>query len=251
MAADPDIARRVNAGNSHGYNCVHKFGRNPVITPSTDPEDIWSPGALYTFLDDAQPLFLSSSDDSDTHTIVVEGLDKDWNQFSSSVVLTGQTQVELPGGPFRRAFRAYNDDSTVTAGDIYIAETGSLTAGVPDTFSKIKAKIDAAYQQTLMAIYTIPNGKIGFLYKHYATINGGAGAGERDADIVLYTREEDKVFRVREFFGLNSRGGGGWQYDYPFPVRLAPRTDIKMTVDVVLSTEADVSGGFDILLTNE
>jgi hypothetical protein len=78
-----------------------------------------------------------------------------------TVALTGQTQAQVGTGTYVRCHRAWVDDTTTPAGDVYIAESDNLTGGVPDTQAKIKAKIGAGDNQTMQAIWHCPAGKRG------------------------------------------------------------------------------------------
>lgn len=243
-----DRAINISSGSVNGYSSVHKFGRNPDVDIDTDPEDVWSYGGSYTFLSSAQTLYVSSSDASDTtQSIKVEGLDANWEPQTQSATLNGQNQVAL-SGTWLRVFRAYNDSGTNLNGDVYVAESDTLTGGVPDTASKVKAHVESVYQQTLMAIYTIPAGKTGYLVKWYITINSNGSTSEKECDAALYTRLDGKVFRLKEYVGLDNHGAGSWNYDYPIPLKLPEKTDVKVVADTVSSNNTDVTAGFDIIL---
>ncbi len=221
---------------------VDKFGANPDISTTTDPEDIWDQGGTYTFLSSAQTLYISSSDNSDTVDITVEGLDANWALQTATKALTGQTQTAL-AGTWLRVFRAYNADSTNLAGDVYVAETDDLTGGVPDTASKIKAKITSTAQQTLMAIYTIPTGYTGYMLRWYAS----QAIGQSNYAIVeLQAKASGNVFRTKRRVGLTS--GGNLQEKFPIALGFAAQTDLKIVCREVGANNMDVSGGFDMIL---
>lgn len=233
-----------------GHSSINKFGRNPDLDTGAAGEDIWTQGGLYTFLAAAATLYVSSSQGADTQEITVQGLDATWAYQEQTVDLTGQTQAEIGSGlTWLRVFRAFNSDSTDTTGDVYIAETDDLTGGVPDTASKIKAKIDIYAQQTLMAIYTIPLGKTGFVVDRYYTINKTSGATMIVNDR-FYAREPGGVFRVQNIFGVQSTGSSGMNYRPPFPVGYPAKTDLLMR-GVSSSNDADISAGFSVLLVDD
>lgn len=239
----------IITSDSHDWSSVlqvDKFGANYDIDTTTDPEDVWSQGGTYTFLTSATTLYLSSSDNGDDQTITVEGLDGNYALQSKSKALTGQTQVALDG-TWLRVFRAYNGDTTATAGDVYVAETDDLTGGVPDTATKIKAKIDAAAQQTLMAIYTIPAGYTGYLLRWYA---GGTNLKTSTAIVELQAQLTGGVFRIKRRIGIAATGSSTYQESPSIALRYPAQTDIKVVVREVGANDVDISAGFDLLLVS-
>lgn len=215
---------------------VSKFGHNTDIDNGT-PEDIWNQGGTYTFLSAAATLYVSSSSAADTaKTVTVIGLDADGVEQTVTATLNGQTQVAL-SGTWLRVYRAYNSGSTAFAGDIYIAETDDLTDGVPDTASKIKAKIDTAYGQTLMAITTVP-AKVGtktvrkaYIAGYNVTIESGTPAAT-SVEFTLNTRASGGVFLTKSTVSLNSDSTSFYTKTFDKYIEVAPLTDIKMRASV-------------------
>lgn len=76
---------------------INKFGYNSEIDTATDPEDVWSYGGIYTFITSPIPLFISSSDNTDTQIITVSGLDENWLTQTQTVTLAGQTKTPIAG----------------------------------------------------------------------------------------------------------------------------------------------------------
>lgn len=226
---------------------VDKFGNNPNIGTLTDPEDVWSQGGTYTFLSSAATLYASCSAAS-TVTIFVEGLDANYNIQTATVTLNGQNQAEIGSGlTWLRVYRAYNSSGTNLAGDVYIAETDDLTGGVPDTASKIKAKILTNEQQTLMAIYTIPAGYTGYLLRWYVSeVNPKSSY----AIVELQARAFGGVFRVRRRDGVTSDGNSRLSEQPPIAYAFTEKTDIKVVVREVGANDMDISAGFDLLLVS-
>lgn len=247
-ALTQDFFLRVSLGLVSGHSYINKFGRNPDLDTGANGADIWTQGGLYTFLSAAATLYVSSSQVADTQEITVQGLDATWAYQEQTVDLTGQTQAAIPG-TWLRVFRAFNSDGTPTTGDVYIAETDTLTGGVPDTASKIKAKIDIYAQQTLMAIYTVPLGKTGYVVDQYYTINKASGA-TMIVNARLYTREPSGVFRVQNIFAVQSTGSSALAHRPLFAEGYPAKTDMLMR-GVSFANDADVSAGFSVLLIDD
>jgi hypothetical protein len=234
---------------NHNWNDlihVEKFGNNPKVDTNTDPEDVWNQGGTYTFLTSSAVLYASSSDGSDTVDINVQGLDADWAVQEQSVTLTGTSQTAISGS-WLRVFRAFNEDGTDLAGDVYIAETDDTTAGVPDTATKIKAKIDLADQQTLMAIYTVPDGYTAYMTRWYVAM---AQSKSSYAIIKLQSRANSGVFRTRRRTGIEA-GSTDYQEHLNPAIPFAAQTDLKIVVDTVGANDIDISGGFDLILLGD
>lgn len=242
-----DFFLRVALGLVSGYSFVNKFGRNPDLDTGANGEDIWTQGGLYTFLAAAATLYVSSSQAADTQEITVQGLDATWAFQEKTIDLTGQAQAAIEG-TWLRVLRAFNSDSTPTTGDVYIAETDNLTGGVPDTASKVKAKIDIYAQQTLMAMYTVPLGKTGYYIGGYQTLNKvGATIG---VNVRFYARETGGVFRVQRVLGIQSTGSSSFVCQSPFADGYPAKTDLLVR-GVASANDADVSAGFSILLVDD
>lgn len=222
---------------------VNKFGHNLDIDTATDPEDVWTFGGTYTYQSTGVTVYASSSSAADTVVVQVEGLDENWDRQSESVTLNGTAQAEVPG-TWRRVFRAYNDGGSEFEGAVYIAESDTLTAGVPDTASKVKAVIEAYDQQTQMALYTIPAGYTGFIMDWYATVLGGNNS---DADVDLATRLQGGVFRTKESAGLGYQGSSAFFHAYQLPADYPAKTDIRLRCREVGFNDSKIIGGFTIL----
>jgi len=175
-----DFFLEVTKGNITGHSNINIVGNSPDIN-STE-ETVWDFTDKYVYLTDDTTLYASSSDNGDTQDIVITGLDSDYLAVTRTVTLSGQTQVELSGQMFR-VFSAYVNDSTTPAGDVYIAESDTLSGGVPTTDSKIKAKILQGKNITRMGIYTVPAGKSLIVTK----LRFGVGKG-KDARIFANIR---------------------------------------------------------------
>ena len=246
----------VSRGAISGVARVHKFGYNPDIDTGTDPEDVWGGGGLYPFLAAPATLYASSSSGSDTFEYTIQGLDADWQEQEATVTLTGQDQVEIGTSvTWIRVNRAYNNSGTAAVGDIYIAEQatgGDLVGGVPQTASKIKAKVGIGDEQTLQCVYSVPAGKTLFLYHWYMSAMGLGGgtwlSGNSALDAGIFVREFGKVFRIKERVGVINKGDTIFDHQYQFPELVPEKSDITIRVIAVTTDDAQVSGEFEGIL---
>jgi hypothetical protein len=157
----------ISEGIVQGKGYEHKFGAAGGINSADPLVDLWDGKTVeginsYTYSTTADIDSLSSSSAGDTQSIVVTGLDANFEELTQTVILTGQARVAIPI-PFIRLFRMYNDDTTDFAGDVYGYVNGAITAGVPNVLADIRAVIAVGNNQTLMVVYTIPAGKTGYV----------------------------------------------------------------------------------------
>lgn len=164
-----DYYLEVSRGNVPGVTPGFIVGIIPSLG-STNTETVWDVGGNYVYLTADTTLYASSSSASDTAvTVLVTGLDDNFIEISRVVTVAGQSQTALSGDMFR-VHAALVIGSTTPVGDIYIAETDTLTSGVPDTISKVKAKIPlsgiagdpaefASDNFSHSGFYTVPAGK--------------------------------------------------------------------------------------------
>ncbi len=236
----------IAKGNVPGYSVMNKFGINPAM--GTGGGDVWEFSGTYIFSDTADIDTVSSSDNNDTQTIEIQGLDANWDMVTQSITLAGQTKVTLDT-PLIRFFRGFNTNSTNLDGVVYIYVNGDITAGVPDTDADVRGIINGAggHDQTLTCIYTIPNGYTGYLMKGYVSIaNKTAASATFERKARLY----GGIFRQQSIVTCNSAGQGSFQYEYPIPAKIPAKTDILTSCHETSATVA-VSAVLNILLIKD
>lgn len=194
--------------NPH-VNFIRKYGENNAVADGTY-EEIWSYGGSYNWLASASTLYLSSSGVADAQAITVQGLDANYEYQSVEVNLSGVTFVPLPG-TWTRVFRAFNSDTTEFAGVVYISSnnTDAGADGIPDVTTAIHATIPVDDQQTQMAIYTVPAGRVAVLRRWQCSVHPVSGGTAKLAEFRLCTREiGTSVFRIKDQIGLQTTGTG-------------------------------------------
>ena len=219
---------------------IHKFGSNPEVKQSglsvSSPETIWDGSNEYNFpSDDGENMEIVSTSGSDTQDVVVQGLDENFIDKTWTGTLTGSTAVNI--GTWTRIFRAYNDGDADFVGDITINEVGGSTEYL---------KILDGNNQTLMAIYTIPADKVGYLTRYSLSAQNEQSSSSIHFTAQIRTREFGKVFRVREIVSF------GTSHDtervLQFPTKLQPKTDIIFNVVNSDGNNGSVNADFDVAL---
>jgi hypothetical protein len=90
--------------------------------------------------------------------VLVVGCDSDFNAVEAFVTTNGQTQVALDSLMYR-VFYAIVINNINPLGDLYIAESDTLTGGIPNTSTKVKALILNGFGTSQMALLTVLKGK--------------------------------------------------------------------------------------------
>jgi hypothetical protein len=182
--------------------------------------------------------------DTGAAVVAVYGLDGDFNPQNESVVLNGQAAVNLTHD-YIRIYRM----AVLTAGGSGGAE-GVIDCQI-QIGGTIAATINNGNNQTLMAIFTVPNGKTGFFLKGYVGVTKtGNPAQTNTAKFTWRAKPNGGVFNVKGVIEVISSGNSFWQYKYEGPPGIPPMTDIVIKVEEVSHDDTGVVGGFDILLVD-
>jgi hypothetical protein len=184
------------------------------------------------------------SDDTDdtsagtgARTVEIEGLDSSWNVLTETVTMNGTTPV-VTTGSFLRVYRA----RVVTAGSSGTNE-GTITF-TNTTSSNIIAQIsvdNSGFGQTLMACYTIPAGKTGYLISL-----DFSSSKDNEHTFRLLTRDNtvtDAAWNTKEF--ANARGGFNQFRKYAIN-GFTEKTDLDL--QAIASAASAASGGFELIL---
>jgi hypothetical protein len=240
---------QVARNQIYEHKSLFKFGNNSDINGSL--ETIWSHGGLYAYPAAAIQMKVSSSSANDdatgtgARTIVVSGLDANYNEISETVELDGQTEV-LTTKTFIRVFRAFvatAGSGGTAAGTIYVG-TGTVTAGVPAT---VYAEIPLGANQTQMAVWTVPAG-----YTLYVTAGTFSAASNNVAQYVLgqfFFRPFGGVFRNAADITVNSNV---FRYEWDVPLALPEKSDIEARAIALSGSNFFITASFEgIYIKNE
>lgn len=153
----------VGLGKVPGVTGHVLTGVNNTLSNDSE-EDIWDQGGVRADLSGATTLFISSSSAADTGGILLTYLDTNYIEKTALQTLSGQSQVSIATDVFIVQGLA-NASAAELQGSVYIAESDTLTAGVPDTASKIQGKIpffaanlNRSANIARSALYTVPAG---------------------------------------------------------------------------------------------
>jgi len=205
-----------------------KFGYLPTAT--TAYKTVWDGDNIYSYPSSALNMQVVSDESADNGiTIFIQGLDADYNEITETVTLddTDSAGAVQTTQQFLRVFRAYNSSNTDLIGDVTISNGGTTYA-----------KIFATSQQTLMAVYTIPAGKRGYLMSGNISV-------EKNQPVVaqLMIRPFGGVLRSA---GVVSTFGVPFQRKWEFPPQLDEKTDIEIRAKAGATTS--IAAGFEIIM---
>ena len=208
---------------------IDKFGYLPTAT--TSYKTVWDGDNVYTYPSSAVAMTATSASGATDNgvEVTIQGLDTNYAELTETVTLAG-SGTATTSGEFLRVFRAYVSNGTASVGNITIANGGT-------TYAKIFAEM----QQTLMAVYTIPAGKRGYL------ISGNLSV-EKNQPVVakLMTRQFGGVLRVS---GLVTSFGVPFQRVWQLPPVLDSKTDIEIRAKAGATTS--IAAGFEIILEDK
>ncbi len=243
-----DFYSRVARGVVPGHTAVHKFGKNPDIDIASGFETVWNGGGTYPGHDAtaAELVTLVSSDTDDdvagtgALTVQIYGLDANWAEQTETVVLTGTTLADSVNTYIR-----INRMVVRSAGSGGV-NAGTISCAQKTTTANVFAIMPIGYNQTMVAAYTIPLSKTGYLVGWYVGAAGVGGAADVGARVKA--RPDGEVFQVKEEVGLRGGGSSLVQRVYTIPKEaFAPKTDIVIEASTD-TDDTEVVAGFDLLL---
>ena len=144
----------IAKGEVSDNSVVFISGANLQANPATMPETVWNVGGAYPWSawnGGNKRLYLASTSASDTHSVLLSGLDNNYNPISEVVTLQGTTPVASALSTYFRLNSAlYLDGDFANIGDITIkvGSAAGTTVGL----------INDTEGSTSMSIYTVPAG---------------------------------------------------------------------------------------------
>lgn len=231
-----DFYLEVAKGNISGYTIMSKFGQNDAVGTGAW-EDVWDGGGTYSYPADATASIthLYSTDGGDNQDIEVQGLSVDGTLTVQTITLTNTTVVALTT-PLWRVFRLRNMGITSNAGVVHASVSDKATS---------YAQIAAGNNQTLMALYTIPKDKTGYLLQGTNSLYGTARDYALNGKMAM--RSYGGVFQLKKTFGLDTNGTSFLTMLFPLPGKIPAKTDIRVSA-ICIGKEGGVNTTFEILL---
>jgi len=227
MSLPNDFYIEVAKGNVSGFSAKEIVGSNSNLDGT---QDIWPVGGNITHVSTAALLYVSSDSAADVNkAITIVGLDANYDEITEVITTNGTDGRTRVTGT--KAFLRVNSVSgPVCAGNIFVYYLSAVTAGVPDTMSKVQSILTIGEVNAACAIYTVPRNKnvyitsmrwtsTGSLVEHNVSLNvsitpfGGTTVVDKE---VKYVDLETGVVDGQVLF-------------IDKPIILLPKTDFKVT----------------------
>ena len=230
-----------------GFGQIHKFGAVPAMSINTigsiwDEDDTIYPweeidanGLLNIKVTDTNNEN-NPNTDLDGDTVEIQGLDANYEIQTETVTISGSTATTV--NTYKRIYRARYQDS-----DSF--DVNSTARILIQTQTNVTvAKILEDQGQTLMAIYTVPAGKTGYLMRLDVT-----SQEEATGEFKLMVREGGTgSFAIRHVAEVTGRGGA-YQLEYPIPQSFPEKSDIDARMHT-FANNGRYTCTFDILLVD-
>jgi hypothetical protein len=228
-----DSPLSIAQGEIDGHSVVHKFGANFDIDNSSEPETVWTAGGLYPWasLATAQTLYCISTDAADTGSLQIQGLDANYELQSETVTLNGTTAVTTSNEYLRVHCMTYSDGAD---------NVGDITARVTSGTGTVVAQVDAGFNQTLMAIYTVPAGHTAYILCGDFSVQKA-----KDAQVRFHQRPVGGIFTIAHMAEVFE---STYRYDFPVPLPMPEKTDLEVRADNVENNNTRVTSNFTMIL---
>jgi len=239
---------QIADGDIEGVSHIEKFGMN--VDVDNDKETIWDGGGIYTYIETAETLTVTSDDPQDNPTgtgarsVEIQGLNQ-----AGEVVVETVNMGATTSGAFKRVFRV----KAITVGTSGVNE-GTISVTSDDTSTVLAiigvdgTGVNAAGRgQTFMAQYTIPAGKTGYITQWTV----GAGKQNTDAIAMLMTRDPDApgdgAWNARDIITVSATT---YAKNYNVPIKVNTGDDIEVRAYSSVNNSI-VSSTFCIILIDD
>lgn len=228
---------------------VRKFGTHDDVDSDTVNEAIWSYADVagdYVFPSDSgEVMYISSNNTLDTMPIRVQGLDADFKEKEQTITLQGQTRLTLDG-TWSRINRVFNDDTNDVAGNVFVYTNGANTDGTPTTPNTVKGIIENGHNQTMQAVYTVPEDYYLHLSSYHVSCDPQAPNTTAGLTIKLVVREKGSVFRTQEIIAVSNMSASIVKFDMPLPIKGG--SDVMLQILSSTTNNMHVHGVFEGML---
>ena len=199
----------VSAGGITDHRAVNIFGFNDTV--GTGYVALWENAAAYVYPGSALTITAVSDSASDTAvTMLVQGLDINYDEIQASFTLNGTNAVTI-GTAF------YRINTVITTAGNAVGTVTIANAGT--TYAKVRAG-DGKNQAS---IYTVPRGHSFYLYR----IDAFSGQADATANRYVFFRNQSRSATGVELRVAETTFRANMHIQRRFPFRYAEKTDIQ------------------------
>jgi len=235
---------QVSRGQITMHSPVIVFGYNPDV--DTTEESVWPNGGTVPHPTAASVLKVSSSSADDAsagtgaRTVMLVGIDGDYNEKSESVILNGQTAVNTTNSYLyvNQLYVISVGSGGANAGDINVG-TGTVTSGVPAVLYDM---IAIGFNNRTTGHYCVPAGYTGYMLQ--GLFSAGQASGNSSVTGFLKQHGPDNILRVGAVTAVNN---GTADYLFELPYRIPEKNCVGATA-IGAAANNSVSSYFNILL---
>lgn len=249
IPTDVDLA----LGRIGGKDVGIKFGRNPGISTTTDPADVWNGNGNYTgqpvgFTPETVHVFSASANDTSAgtgaRTIRITGLKTSTSTEyeTEDLTLNGTTAVTSANTWWR-----VNRAEILTAGSGG-ENAGEVTVRPTTTTANVFVVMPAGYNRSQIGAFTVPAGHNMILKRLRVAItraNGSAGS----ATVTLRVREPGGVYQARRAFEIQT--GAPTEFTNVAGDVFPAGSDIKVRVEQVSDNNTIVDTALEYILVDQ
>lgn len=240
-----EFLMEVSKGNIPNHSLVTYFGHNASV--GTTEETIWQNSNLYIWRTSATTMTVSSSSANDTsagtglRTVLISGLDANYDILQEIVTLNGQTGVTTAGSYIRvnQMVGLTAGSGGKNAGQVYIG-TGAITAGKP---ASVVNMISLGTNLSQSGFFTIPAG-----YTAHAVQANYAGLSGKVLTLFAYQRAFGGLFLQTASFNLQD--ANITLLPLVPPSKFTEKMDVEFR-GIIDNQTGDIKIAITILLVNE
>jgi len=228
----------IAEGDILGHTALLKFGSRTLVAANTSSTTWEGPTARYVYMSSAQQLKVSSSSVNDTlagtgaRTLFIQGLDANYLEISETINLNGTTVVTTALS-YLRIYRAF----VLQSGVFGNSNLGIITI-TNNAATLTQAIINVDDGQTLMAIWTVPAGKVA-----YITNISFSSDTNKGARFSLHTRLNGGLIYAWLIKYSAFIFSGNIQAPFNIPLQIPEKTDIEMRVTTPAAAGVTSIGG--------
>lgn len=227
---------QVARGQIQGHSTVNIYGFQVSVTTTNIP--VWEVAGAYAYPASATTMHLASSvntgDDLSGTTIIIRGLDANYEQISETLALTGTT-VAVTTKSYLRI-----NSMAVTAG----SPTGTIT--LKNTANSVTyAQINPSIGRSQMSIYTVPAGYTFYLSRidAYTSANGSSADWVQYRNVATTSAGVTTLSQQAPFTNT-------YHAQRVMPRAFAEKTDIQLQAKTSANTYAVSIAGEGYLISN-